>query len=391
MQKNLEKSKKLKKAVRSKAKECYANAWRAIETQEEYKDATYVEGMAVVQGLVIEHGWVEHEGEIVDPTLLEADMAYFPGLRFQGRNGLETAWRIPGVLESGMELPIFYRFGWGGVNSAEFLRAIVDAYRFAGMDAVADSYLHRANLATPSRDTDKRPPLICTAGPEACVAWDEFLAGEGLQASTRYQYRQHALHFLRWLEAQGVGLAQVTSAHLTSYLDTQHTTLSQRHYRTPLRRLFALLVARHVLLSNPADVKRGKVGVPPAPTLAGFRTLLWRLGRITKDSPWFRPGLVAMYPMVVGGMDPQQIAAFTGMPLPEVELYAGRLRANGIWTPDGKAIALDVADPTSAEAILDFVLMIGCAAGTFGRTDIPASRRRRREGKMEHRPCWIAP
>ena len=84
MKKNVDRSTKLKRAVRAKPKQCFANAWDAIETQEEYKHATYVEGMAVDGQLVFEHGWVEHEGEIIDPTLPGADMAYFPGLRFKG-------------------------------------------------------------------------------------------------------------------------------------------------------------------------------------------------------------------------------------------------------------------------------------------------------------------
>jgi hypothetical protein len=151
MQKNVEKSKKLKNAIRARAKQCYANAWDAIETQEEYKHATYVEGMAVVRGLVIEHGWVEQDGEIIDPTLPDADVAYFPGLRFKGREGLDSTWRIPGLIESGIKLPIFYRFGWGGVNSPEFLQAIVEAYQFAGMGEAAESYARYARSSV-------RPP-----------------------------------------------------------------------------------------------------------------------------------------------------------------------------------------------------------------------------------------
>jgi hypothetical protein len=108
--KNVEKSKRLKGAIRARAQQCYANAWDAIETQEEYQHATYVEGMAVARGLVIEHGWVEQDGEIIDPTLPDAGVTYFPGLRFEGREGLDSTWRIPGLIVSGIKLPIFYRF-----------------------------------------------------------------------------------------------------------------------------------------------------------------------------------------------------------------------------------------------------------------------------------------
>ena len=153
MNKNVDKSKKLRKTIRAKAQQCFANAWDAIETQEEYQNATYVEGMAVVNGLPIEHGWIEHDGEIVDPTLLDANVVYFPGLRFKGREGLDSTWHIPGMMESGLKLPIFYRFGWGGVNSPEFLQAIVSAYRFAGIDAVAESYIKNA------------PPSLCLEAP----------------------------------------------------------------------------------------------------------------------------------------------------------------------------------------------------------------------------------
>jgi hypothetical protein len=148
MLKNIAESKRLKKAIRAKPKQCYANAWRAIETQEEYRDATYVEGAAVRDHvLVLEHGWIVREGEIIDPTLPDGDLAYFPGLQFEGRKGLEGTWRIPGLLESGLKLPVFYRFGWGGVASPEFRNAMVAAYRFAGHDLVAESYLRAAERA----------------------------------------------------------------------------------------------------------------------------------------------------------------------------------------------------------------------------------------------------
>jgi hypothetical protein len=250
-------------------------------------------------------------------------------------------------------------------------------------------------MSAPHRDTDERPPLIHAAGPEACAAWDEFVAGEGLKPSTQKLYRKQAVHFLRWLEAQSLGLAEVTPAHVASYLDSQGICYqSWKIYRSRVRRLFALLVARRVLPSNPAKGKGigRSTSVPVAapspelsaampaasetgerpPTLADLKTVLWELDHIREDSKYFRPGLVALYPLVVGGMDLQQIAAFTGIPLAEVELYAGRLRENGIWTPDDK-IAVEFDDPASDEAIVELALIIGCAAGIFVRTDASSS------------------
>jgi hypothetical protein len=96
------------------------------------------------------------------------------------------------------------------------------------------------------------------------------------------------------------------------------------------------------------------------------------LDGIEEGSRSFRPGLVAMYPIVIGSMDTKEIASVTGIPLAEVEIYAGRLRENGIWTPDGK-IVVDFEDPESEEAVVNMVLIVGCAAGKFCRSTEPGA------------------
>lgn len=89
-------SAKAKRQVRSKPRQCYHNALRLVFDVPEYADADYVEGLAVMgKGLVIEQGWVEKNGVIVDPTLPHGDLDYFPGLRFKGQVGLAQAMRIP--------------------------------------------------------------------------------------------------------------------------------------------------------------------------------------------------------------------------------------------------------------------------------------------------------
>jgi hypothetical protein len=152
MNKNVGRSKKLKKAIHAKARECWTNAWVAIATQDEYENATYVEGAVIAFGDVVEHGWIEHEGEIIDPTLLDANITYFPGLRFKGRTGLDSTWHIPGYMESGVQLPVYLRLGHCGVDSPQFLKAVVDAFRFAGMDELADCCLEIA------RSNARQPP-----------------------------------------------------------------------------------------------------------------------------------------------------------------------------------------------------------------------------------------
>lgn len=141
MRKNLVESKRVGRLVRAKPGQCYRNAWSVIQRVPEYADAHYVEGMAVSDGhFAFEHGWVEKDGVIIDPTPLCGDIAYFPGLRFRGQYEVAKAMDIP-IPEYGTEcLPLFYRFGWGGIESPEFRAALIAAYRHIGCDDLARRY-----------------------------------------------------------------------------------------------------------------------------------------------------------------------------------------------------------------------------------------------------------
>jgi hypothetical protein len=123
--KNIYESNRTNKLVAARAKQCYNNAFRVVSTLPEYAEATYVEGLVVLPGgLLIEHGWVERDGEVIDPTLLYDGIAYFPGLRFRGVRGIaEAMTTIPKPGYTREDLPIFYRMGWGGADSAEFRAA----------------------------------------------------------------------------------------------------------------------------------------------------------------------------------------------------------------------------------------------------------------------------
>ena len=52
--------------------------------------------------------------------------SYFPGLRFTGNRGIAEAMEIPKENWC-KDLPFFFRFGWGGIESPEFRAAIVAA------------------------------------------------------------------------------------------------------------------------------------------------------------------------------------------------------------------------------------------------------------------------
>jgi hypothetical protein len=120
-------SQRVGKLVRAKAGQCYLNAYRVIQYVPGYADADYVEGMAVFGLAAIQHGWVEKDGVIVDPTLPLKPAVYFPGLRFKGELGLSLALQR---LETA-ELPFFYQLGPDGIDSPEFRAAAIAAYRFA--------------------------------------------------------------------------------------------------------------------------------------------------------------------------------------------------------------------------------------------------------------------
>lgn len=134
-------SARAKRLVASKPKQCYINAARIVLHIPEYAEADYVEGLAVIgRVMVIEHGWVEKDGMIVDPTLPHDNLDYFPGLRFKGQRGLAEAMKIPKPKRTKEDFPIFYRFGWGGVDSPEFREALIAAYRHVGMEDLAKRY-----------------------------------------------------------------------------------------------------------------------------------------------------------------------------------------------------------------------------------------------------------
>lgn len=106
--------------VSPRKRQCYHNAFSTVMNCDEYAGATYVEGMIVfVGGLTIEHGWIETDDSIIDPTLPNERTVYCPGLTFEGRIGIVNGLKIP-KKDSCDDLPFFYRFGWGGHNSPEF-------------------------------------------------------------------------------------------------------------------------------------------------------------------------------------------------------------------------------------------------------------------------------
>lgn len=62
------------------------------------------------------------------------------GLRFRGRRGLAEAMKIPKPERTQDDFPVFYGFGWGGIDSPDFRSALVAANRYVGMEDLAKRY-----------------------------------------------------------------------------------------------------------------------------------------------------------------------------------------------------------------------------------------------------------
>jgi hypothetical protein len=141
VKKDIAESMRVANVVHAAGQQCYRNAFRVIKKVPEYSKADYVEGIATFdkEG-PIEHGWIETKGVVIDPTLPQDEMVYFPGLRFTGRKGLKRAMRIPKPKVTRDLVPIFYRFGWGGRNSPAMLAAWAAAYHRLGWEDSAKRY-----------------------------------------------------------------------------------------------------------------------------------------------------------------------------------------------------------------------------------------------------------
>jgi len=138
--KDVEESRRVQKNkdVRAQPGQCFANAYRTVMFLPKFGDATYVEGFAVTpSGLCMEHAWVERDGRIIDPTLPDDDLVYFGGLRFNGAAELESAMLTIPKRPGCEDLPILYRFGWGGKDSPDMQEAWKEAVAYSNNRGVA--------------------------------------------------------------------------------------------------------------------------------------------------------------------------------------------------------------------------------------------------------------
>jgi hypothetical protein len=86
-----------------------------------------------------------------------------------------------------------------------------------------------------------------------------------------------------------------------------------------------------------------------------------------EESEDFQAGLVMLASLSIDNRDPMAISQFTGVPLPLVREFSGRLIENGIWRPDGKT-AGNWFDPE--EGGFAFMLDVWVAMGSLERKSV---------------------
>ena len=138
---NLELSQQLSKAVKARANECYANAYRGFT---KYPQALYVGGMVAgvndcAQVFSIEHAWLIVDGKIIEPTYCDLEspcskiidegmyrpalvLAYFPIVQVKRKEAEQFARKY--------RKPYWMKFLFADTYQEAYEQASVDAYQF---------------------------------------------------------------------------------------------------------------------------------------------------------------------------------------------------------------------------------------------------------------------
>jgi hypothetical protein len=140
---NLALSKRAAKTIKAIPKACWQNAYRSLMELPELSRGYYIEGWMVDVNLPIpiEHGWVELDGQIIDPTpvMWKATHAYFSGLRFTKEEVLQT-------VRDATELPIASRYGVEGIKNPTYRNAWKKAFFYGIPEKKLEKFIKENNL-----------------------------------------------------------------------------------------------------------------------------------------------------------------------------------------------------------------------------------------------------
>ena len=116
--------------IKAEPRACWRNA---ILAQQHLPETLYIEGWAVSpDGLVIEHGWLEQDNKVIDPTLIsrieekEESPTYFSGLRYTAEQTIEAPRETEGYL------PLVCRDGYWGRETPSYMIAYCGAWEYTG-------------------------------------------------------------------------------------------------------------------------------------------------------------------------------------------------------------------------------------------------------------------
>ena len=126
MQVDRELARRVAETIEAESQSAWRKALLALQADPAVEEGLYVEGWAVLLDslLIIEHGWLEIEGQIVDPTRWDRHVAYFPALRFDRDQVLEVLVDCP-------DLPVTWRCGPRIWDSPTYHQAWQDAFALA--------------------------------------------------------------------------------------------------------------------------------------------------------------------------------------------------------------------------------------------------------------------
>lgn len=103
------------------------------------------------------------------------------------------------------------------------------------------------------------PGIVADAGPPGQAAWEEFFVAGLRNVHTRAAYSLAARRFFLWPKLQGIALHDITPALVGEYFDQfEASPPTRKLHLAALRRLFDLLVTRHLMVLNPAACVRGE-------------------------------------------------------------------------------------------------------------------------------------
>ena len=207
------------------------------------------------------------------------------------------------------------------------------------------------------------PPIIREAGTLAVESYLCFLAS--MKPSMLGAVNAATRGFFRWTEDAGLALSEIRPGHVNEFFARsawRNDTIIV--YFLAIKRLFRHLEADRIVEESPFTGIRNPAG-GRAWAKKRLCAFLRDLDFYDESDDYYRPGLVAMYPIVIGGQDVREIAGVTGLPLDEVEGYADRLRKNEIWVNGKVRVEYDIENPDPVEFVVQMTLIIGCAAGDF--------------------------